>query len=105
MWQRSETETPGRALSPVGRCAVAVPGEGTKLKDKAAALPNWAPTLGSQLQPQRGSSMMQTGPIHARLRLDQLGLPARRCYVRVGVGSAVSSRLLLSGREQVLVTN
>ena len=29
------------------------------------------------------------------------GLPARGCYVRVGVGSAVSSRLLLSGREQV----
>jgi hypothetical protein len=25
------------------------------------------------------------------------GLPARGCYVRVGVGSAVSSRLLLSG--------
>ena len=29
------------------------------------------------------------------------GLPARGCYFRVGVGSAVSSRLLLSGREQV----
>ena len=29
------------------------------------------------------------------------GLPARVCYVRVGVGSAVSSRLLLSDREQV----
>jgi hypothetical protein len=28
-------------------------------------------------------------------------VPARVCYVRVGVGSAVSSRLLLSDREQV----
>jgi hypothetical protein len=37
----------------------------------------------------------------AVLMVRRFEVPARVCYVRVGVGSAVSSRLLLSGREQV----
>jgi hypothetical protein len=33
------------------------------------------------------------------------GSPARVCDVRVGVGSAVSSRLLLSGESKCVITN
>ncbi len=74
---------------------------GLRLHDHAVGVNSSPPRSGSvNASPPRSClSFVNASPPRSCLSFVNVGrgLPARGCYVRVGVGSAVSSRLLLSG--------